>query len=200
MRVEKAAAILLGCSLFAASSGMTSAYLKSDPRILKNAVSVGSVSVELTEPAWQPENAQNLTPAGSVPKNPTVTNTGRNDAWIFLRLSVSAKHIFAVDRESGRKLPAADTELFSFAAKESWELIERTEGENAVEYVYGYKKLVKPSEATEPLFERVELVNYLEGDLTADETLHINIRAAAIQDHVCPPGAGLSEIYQHVRT
>ncbi len=198
MNVEKTAAIFLGCSLFAASSGITSAYLKSEPRILSNRVSAGSVYVKLTEPAWDPQKAQDMHPSDAVPKNPTATNTGKSDAWIFLHLSVPVKRISVVDPESRRKLDPSDQELFSFTANGAWELVSQKPAGGTVEYVYGYRELVAPSETTVPLFDEVVLVNYLEGEIGREEELHLTIRAEAIQDHVCPPGADLAEIYTYL--
>ena len=154
MKTEKAAAVFLGVSLFAASSGLTNAYLTEHPKAIVNLISSGSVDVELTEPAWQPENALGLVPGSVVPKNPTATNTGKSDAWIFLRVSVP------------------------------------------VNFIYGYREIVKPGEKTAPLFESVTLVNYLEGELTASDILQIPVEAVAVQDHVCEPGAALTEIYE----
>lgn len=198
MRMEKAAALLLGCSLFAASSGVTSAYLRADPRALVNSVSAGSVYVKLTEPDWNPDQAQNLTPGDSVPKNPVVTNTGKSDAWIFLRVSVPVKRIRTVDPKTRRQVDAADRELFSFTADSGWEMVSRGPGSGTMEYVFGYKKPVAPSGTTSPLFEEVTLVNYLEGELLHGENLVMTVRAEAIQDTVCPPGAGLAEIYAYL--
>ena len=55
---------------------------------------------------------------------------------------------------------------------------------------------MKPGEKTAPLFESVTLVNYLEGELTASDILQIPVEAVAVQDHVCEPGAALTEIYE----
>lgn len=195
MSAEKAAVIFLGISLFAASSGATSAFLVRTPQPVDNVITAGSVDVELTEPAWDPEQAQALKPGSVVPKNPTVINTGKNNAWIFLRLSVPVRHIILVDPQSRRKMEPADTELFSFTVNDMWEQIARTEEDGAVSYVYGYRNIVEPQGKTEALFEEVALVNYLEGQLTSDETLEMPIETLAIQDHVCPEGASLSEIY-----
>lgn len=196
MRTEKLMAAFLGLSLFAASSGLTSAYLHSYPEILQNIVTAGTLDVKLTEPSWDPTKATGLVPGSTVPKDPAPVNTGDHDAWIFLRLSVPVKHISLVNRESRRREPAKDVPLFSFAASDRWELIGQTAEKDAVNYVYGYKTLVKPQEKTSALFENVTLVNYLEGELLADDALTIPAEAVAIQDKVCPAGASLAEIYQ----
>lgn len=196
MKTEKAAAAFLGVSLFAASSGLTNAYLTEHPKALVNLISSGSVDVELTEPSWQPENALGLVPGSVVPKNPTATNTGKSDAWIFLRVSVPVKRISVVNPQTHRKEPPADIGIFSFIAAEGWERIAAERTADSINFIYGYRKLVKPGEKTTPLFESVTLVNYLEGELTASDILQIPVEAAAVQDHVCEPGAALTEIYE----
>lgn len=196
MKTEKMAAAFLGVSLFAASSGMTNAYLTARPKALANLLSPGQVDIELTESAWQPEKAVKLTPGSVVPKNPTVANTGESDAWIFLCVSVPVKHISVVNPQTHRKEPAADMGLFSFTVSEGWERIACERAQDSINYVYGYRQLMKPGEKTTPLFESVTLVNYLEGELTAEDVLQIPVRAAAVQDHVCAPGAALDEIYE----
>ena len=196
MKTEKAAAVFLGVSLFAASSGLTNAYLTEHPKAIVNLISSGSVDVELTEPAWQPENALGLVPGSVVPKNPTATNTGKSDAWIFLRVSVPVKCISVVNPQTNRKEPPADIGIFSFLAAEGWERITAERTADSINFIYGYREIVKPGEKTAPLFESVTLVNYLEGELTASDILQIPVEAVAVQDHVCEPGAALTEIYE----
>ena len=195
MKKERAAAVFLGFSLFAASSGITNAYLQ-DQKTVCNVVTTGGVKIDLTEPAWEPEQAEGLTPDSAVPKNPIVTNTGKTDAWIFLRVSVPVKNIILVEPQTRRKTESVQTELFAFTAGEDWELLEKKPEKDMVCYVYGFRRVVPPQDRTTPLFESVKLVNYLEGELTQEDVLDMPIEAAAIQDHVCPPGARLSEIYR----
>ena len=49
---------------------------------------VGNVSVDLTEPGWNPDDGTALTPNKTVKKDPQVTNTGSNDAFVFLQVKV----------------------------------------------------------------------------------------------------------------
>lgn len=196
MRIEKTAAVLLGFSLFASSSGLTSAYLTSRPRAVYNVVTTGNVEIDLSEPAWREEDADGLTPGSAVPKNPTVTNTGENAAWIFLRVLVPQRTISVVDAQTKRKTAPVKTELFTFEAKDGWELIGRAEKGSGIQYVYGCRTLIAPGEKTAPLFERVTLVNYLEGELTDEDVLQMPVEAVAIQDKVCPAGAALRDIYE----
>lgn len=196
MNIEKMAAVLLGISLFAASSGATSAYLTARPEEEKNVITAGNVTIRLTEPEWSADAAKGLAPKSVVPKNPMVTNTGSTDAWIFLRVSVPIRTIRVVNSQTRRAGGAEKTELFSFTANENWEQLSRTESGEYVQYVYGCRSIVPNGGQTAPLFEQVKLVNFLEGELTRADQLEMPVEAAAIQDKVCPPGAQLSDIYE----
>ena len=61
---------------------------------------VGNVSVDLTEPGWNPDDGTALTPNKTVKKDPQVTNTGSNDAFVFLQVKVRT----AVCRTAGSRI------------------------------------------------------------------------------------------------
>ena len=68
---------------------------------------VGNVSVDLTEPGWNPDDGTALTPNKTVKKDPQVTNTGSNDAFVFLQVKVptaSVKTAAAVCRTAGSRI------------------------------------------------------------------------------------------------
>ena len=146
----------VGCSTF----GLTMAYM-SDKDQATNVITVGDVTVDLTETNWKPETGVNILPRTEVAKNPEVTNTGSVDAWIFLKVKSPKKNIITVDNKTKRKKPAADVELFSFTPNSKWELVSKTDKGSEVEYVYGYKDIVKTKEKTQSLFDSVTMVNYL---------------------------------------
>lgn len=69
--------------------GATWAYLSATTDTLTNTFTfLGSdgIDAELTEPAWDPENAKNLTPGAEIPKDPQVTNTGKIDEYVGVKL------------------------------------------------------------------------------------------------------------------
>ncbi|MDO4344320.1 MAG: Camelysin metallo-endopeptidase [Eubacteriales bacterium] len=191
---EKIMGIILALTLFASASGATSAFLTSRPQSLENTVTMGSVKIRLEEPAWKQEAALGLEAGASVHKDPYVVNTGKNSAWIFLKVLVPVRTIRLVEASSGRKTEAKKTELFSFNSGEEWQMLEKTETSETVQYVYGYRQLVKPGQKTSPLFEYVKLANYLEGELSG-EILALPVEAAAVQDGICGENAGVKEIY-----
>lgn len=182
----------VGCSTF----GLTMAYM-SDKDQTTNVITVGDVTVDLTETNWKPETGVNILPRTEVAKNPEVTNTGSVDAWIFIKVRSPKKNIITVDNKTKRKKPAADVELFSFTPNSKWELVSKTDKGSEVEYVYGYKDIVKTKEKTQSLFDSVTMENYLEGSIDKKEKLTLPVEAMAVQWNVDKADVGLKKIYDY---
>ena len=197
-RYKKTAAAILGCmGIFLASAGVTNAFLQKPAGRLDNAVTPGSIGTELTEPLWKKEAAKDLVPGQTVSKNPIVTNTGKNDSWVFLRVDVPVRRISLVDPATKRKTKKKDTELLSFQAdQDAWELVEKKTDAGAAHYVYGFKKILRKGASTPPLFGEAAFVNYLEGELDPGEVLTMPIEAVAIQSNAENADAGLKAVYQ----
>ena len=97
----------VGCSTF----GLTMAYM-TDSEQNTNVITVGDVTVDLTETKWNPENGKDILPLETVEKNPQVTNTGSVNTWIFLKVKNPKKNIITVNNTSKRKNASANVELF----------------------------------------------------------------------------------------
>lgn len=65
--------------------GATLAYF-TDTKDAKNVFTVGNVKIELTEPHWV-EDAQ-LLPGREIAKDPTIINTGKNDAYLRVKIEI----------------------------------------------------------------------------------------------------------------
>ena len=185
-----------GVLVFASSAVITSAYFTSTDQTVTNVLIPGTVRGELKETDWEEKNGEHVLPGESRKKNPSVRNAGTLDSWMFLEVEIPVKTISLVDSQTHRKQPEAKTELFMFEANKNWELLERMEEENCVRYVYGYRERVASQQETEPLFETITAVPYLEGSLNDQEVFEIPVTAKAIQKNVAPEGTGLKEIYQ----
>ena len=199
IRKKRARTILwaiMGTLVFASSASITSAYFTSTDQTVRNILTPGTVRGELTETDWEEKNGEHLLPGESRKKNPAVRNAGTLASWMFLEVEIPVKTISLVDLKTRRKQPETRTELFTFEANKNWELLERTEEENSVRYVYGYRELIAPQQETEKLFETITAVSYLEGSLDAQEVFRIPVTAQAIQKNIAPEGTGLKEIYQ----
>lgn len=188
--------VVSGMMVFATSAALTCAYFTSTDQTLTNILTPGTVRGELTETDWEEGSGEHMLPGESRKKNPAVRNAGTLESWMFLEVEIPVRTISLVDPETGRKQPEEKTALFTFEANESWELLECTEEENSVHYIYGYQELVAPLKETECLFETIQAVPYLEGSLDDSEILDIPVTAKAIQKNIAPEGTGLKEIYQ----
>lgn len=187
------------------------AYL-SDTSSVTNTFTVGNVKVKLTEPDYPgngSDEVKNQTPGQETPKNPKITNTGINDAVVFLKVSVPVRKISPItDGKITGEKSAAEMFYFKLSGdptaqlknhfRESWtELPSKEEGTNlagaARTYVFGYSKRIAKNETTDALFDRVKLAHFIEEEIGTDDALSIDISTYAIQaDHIISSGSELS--------
>lgn len=176
-----------------ATVGFTSAYLSRSPGNVKNVITTGSVKIKLDEDKWNPNNAKDLYPLQSISKNPKITNTGKNDAVVFLEVSVPCVNISTVG-SNGLKTEKTKRELFTFSPKaDTWSLVKKTNSGTTETYVYGYKSTLKPNEVTTTLFDSVQAINYVEDEGIADNIYKVEVVAKAIQGNIA--NKGLEAVY-----
>ena len=161
-----------------ASVGGVSAYL-TDYEKVSNEFTVGKVDIELKEPEWKPEENKKIEPSKVIHKDPQITNTGTNDAFVYMEVSIPMANVEAA-AENGERLGKKMQELFSFESKESWMQLNAQNTENRRVYTYAYKKILKPQETSEALFDTVKFLNLIEGQLDG-QTFEIPVRAYAIK-------------------
>ncbi|MBQ8305587.1 MAG: Camelysin metallo-endopeptidase [Blautia sp.] len=158
--------------------GGTMAYL-TDYDTAANEFTVGKIDIELQEPTWKPEEHKKLVPTETIKKDPQVKNTGVNDAYVYLEVSVPMRNVVTADA-SGNRVNAKNMELFTFSSAQEWSLIDSyVKGENKI-YLYAYTQIVKPNQTTKPLFQQMTFANIVEGQLDG-KTLNVPVRAYAIQ-------------------
>jgi predicted ribosomally synthesized peptide with SipW-like signal peptide len=172
------AVVLCGVAAGVLLAGSSIAYL-TDYDSAKNEFTVGKVEIELDEPGWVPEEHTKIVPGEDIKKNPQVTNTGVNDAFVYLQVSVPKDTVITAD-DQGNRLESRNQKLFSFESKEGWTQISLEESEDTAIYTYSYDKILEPEETTTALFDSVHFVNLIEGQLD-EQSLAIPVRAYAIQ-------------------
>ena len=154
-----------------------------------NVFTIGEVEIGLEEPDWTPEEHTQITPNQTIEKDPTITNTGINDAFVFLTVEVPYKNIVTADVATGVKKAAADTELFTYALNSGWIEIGtpvKDAEKGTVTHLYAYgtasacTALASGAEAAE-LFSTVTFVNAIEDQGLEKQEVHIPIKAYAIQ-------------------
>ena len=161
-----------------ASVGGVSAYL-TDYEKVSNEFTVGKVDIELKEPEWKPEENKKIEPSKVIHKDPQITNTGTNDAFVYMEVSIPMANVEAA-AENGERLGKKVQELFYFEAKDNWMQLSVQNTESRRTYTYAYKKILKPQENSEALFDTVKFLNLIEGQLDG-QTFEIPVRAYAIQ-------------------
>ena len=124
--------IVAALLLIAVVIGGISAYFTKTTATLTNNFTIGSVNITLTEPTWNAANATNLVPGDQVDKDPTVTNTGANPAYIFVKVTVP-------NYPNGATTPV-NTDLFSLDTvdTDAWNLVTESTASNVHTYVYAY--------------------------------------------------------------
>ena len=190
-----AACVLVG----ALAVGGTMAYL-TDSESATNTFTVGKVDVALTEPNYPGNDSpdvKDLVPNQEVQKDPKVTNVGVNDAIVFMSVEVPVKDVTLV-KADGTKGAKEKTELFWLKDttdtqgiyanhfSDQWmELTSKGEKDltagNTNTYVFAYKTAVAKDAATDSLFDKIQLKNVIENEVTAGEAQNVVVNTYAIQ-------------------
>jgi len=151
-----------------------------DTESVTNTFTIGDVDITLTEPSWDetddnnndiPDAAESRTPGQVVDKDPTITNVGTNDAFVF------AKVVAACTTDAS---PAVPKELFTYTLNSGWYLMTPSNSCNngTVTRIYAYgtssamTRLAK--NGTAKLFDEVVVNTAITGDeagLTGNKTI-----------------------------
>ena len=117
----------------------------------ENKFTVGNVDIELTEPSWDENNAKDIVSGQVIAKDPTITNTGKNDAYVYMMVEIP----------KDTKTTEDFYPLFSFTANEGWTLIDSKLNDDSDAndyYLYAHSKSLAPGMAA-TLFNEVTFAN-----------------------------------------
>ena len=177
---------LIACGLVVSvAAGGTVAYL-TDAETANNTFTVGKVKIDLEEPSYpgnDSDEVKNIIPNQEIVKDPQIENTGNNDALVFIRVEIPQETFTDEDDGIGEQ---KKQDLFRLkGVSDQWELL-RTEtvagedGKAKTSYVYGYKKTLGKDATTDKLFQKVQMKNAVESDLSGNVE-DIIVTACAIQ-------------------
>ena len=181
MKINRKLLIIL-IFLIAISIGFAVAYFTEKTQELSNNITVGDIKTDIIEPSWDPDNAENIEPDKSIPKDPKIKNTGSNPCYVYLALTVPKSEVRLV--LDGEMLSnKQNTELFTYDVNSNWEEISTdTSNSNYNVHVYAYtSNVLSPNEETSPLFTSIKFKNVLEGELSSNKEFIVNVRSYAIQ-------------------
>ena len=189
------------------------AYL-TDTDTASNKFTVGQVKIDLQEPTWDeaddtdndgiPDYAEDIVPNATIAKDPQVKNVGKNDAYIYLKVTVPAKSVITAEEDGTRANGgvAQATQLFSYTPNANWTEITSKKATNTNDagevesytYVYYYNTKVAPEATTTTLFDEVKFANVIEEQIDLSEQ-QIDIEAYAIQADNLPADTSIEDAY-----
>lgn len=140
--------------------GASLAYFTDTSDTAENVFTIGNVDIELAEESWVPEDAENVYPGQTLPKDPTVENTGANPCFVRL-------HVTGLDA-----LGSADNLLITLDEI----------GENWVvdgEYIY-YTVELAAGDTTPAAFQSITIPAAADGSVT-DGTVYVTAEAIQSQ-------------------
>ena len=177
---------MIACGLVVSVAvGSTVAYL-TDAETATNTFTVGKVQIDLEEPGYpgnDSDEVKNIIPNQEIVKDPQIENTGSNDALAFLRVEIPQEMFTDGDDGTGAQ---KKQDLFRLkGVSDQWELLRtetvtREDGKGKTSYFYGYKKTLGKGATTDKLFQKVQMKNAVESDLSGNVE-DIVVTACAIQ-------------------
>lgn len=196
-KIKAVAAVLLGTVAVLMAAGSTMAYL-TDKDEVTNQFTVGRVKIEGKEPGYIPDpggKTEHIVPSQEIQKDPQIRNTGNNDAYVYMDVSVPIAKVITVD-EQGRRVNGGapkETELFVMnEVSDRWTLMYRKQLGDSMIYTYSYNEILIPGKTTEPLFESITFANVVEGQLE-EKQLDVPVNFYAIQSMNTGEGNSIAE-------
>lgn len=181
---------LLLCMILA--FGSTFAYL-TDTTSKTNTVTIGKVEIDVVEELWSqlpdtngdgiPDAAEHVIPSQTVTKDPSIKNTGNNDAYVYLSVEVPNRNITSFNPD-GTKVNGGnptETDLFNYEINDGWMLISSKTESGKTVYTYGYEEKLAAGAETPTLFDSVTVVNTQESQGLEETIQNIVINGYAIQ-------------------
>lgn len=168
--LKKTIAMVLVIALCCAVSvGLTVAYL-TDRDSVANVFTVGDVEIKLDEAFDQ---GSNLVPGVVIQKEPTITNTGDNDAWVWATIAIPAE----LDNDDASKnvihfnydKDYVNDTMWTWTDDQGW-MISEMEIEGVMYNVYTvlYQTALVPGAVTEPVMTRVYMDTNVDIDPNGD--------------------------------
>lgn len=171
MKNNKRNAIIALCLVACLAVAGVSAYF-TDADNATNEFTIGNISLDLQEPSWEPENAEDVTPNQTIDKDPQILNDGVNEEYVFITVEVPYANVVVAAEDGTKADAAADLELFTYEIDSAnWVEVGTAEKDattGTVTHVYAYAKegvmsALAADDTTPALFTSVKMINLVEG-------------------------------------
>ena len=151
----------------------------------ENKFTVGNVNISLTEPKWDAANPdgtlENIVAGQVITKDPTITNTGVNDAYVYIQVEVPKVYkTDIIDADGETVISKEHYPLFSFTPNKNWLLIDSQVGTKTDAYdyyLYAYNTKLAPKD-TVTLFNQLTFANITE-QYTENNSLNLDVKITA---------------------
>lgn len=177
---RRAGGAIIGCALACALAVGGALQFLTDHKTVTNDLALDTdLSIELTEPNWDPEAAKQMVPEKEVAKDPTIANDGTVSEYVFAKVKVP---VFTgkVAGEDGKATDVVDADLFAFDANEGWTQIGTATVEGGFRtYTFAYDDPLAAGESAAPVFSKVKTANLTTGLEITDTQIVVD--AYAIQ-------------------
>ena len=179
-----------------------------DAANMTNIFTVGKVSLALNEPSWSQSKAKSAVPNQIFDKDPQITNDGKNDEYVFLRVDVPYA-IVQTANVDGTRNPASETQMWNYDINPGWTQIGSTEKDTEKKtytytYVYGTVSdctVLKKDSTTGTLFDDIKFANVVEDTDLEDTNQQVSIYAYGIQtDYINHGNADPAAIWEILKT
>lgn len=178
--------------------GVAMAFLTaSDENV--NTFVIGDVKIDLDEPNWIPPTE--VVQGDVITKDPAVTNTGSNDAFVFMEVSIPKRQIYTYDPETNMRIensiegytPLVQTNATTApytntnTVDSHWvKVAEDKTNELWDKYVYAYGSdsactRLAADDTTPPVFESISYCYAVEGQGLDKDTFNVRLTSYAIQ-------------------
>ena len=180
-KTKKILSILIAAFAIIITGGVI-AYL-TDTDTATNTFTVGSVSIELTEANWNATNAQNVTPGQVINKDPAITNTGNNSAYVYLKVEEPIVALSA----------GGSASLISYTKNSGWTQLSTNTASGIKTTVFYYNNALAAGTSTSKLFNNVTVAEFDQS--TVNGSKNVVVTAYAIQSTGLPSGTTVQNAY-----
>lgn len=186
-KMFKRTTVVMAVAVLMVVGGATAYFTATDD--VTNRWTVGNVDIELQEPQYDASEGErtDIVPNKDLAKDPQIQNTGFNDAFVFLKVTVPKADVI-VAAQDGTQGAKQVQELFDYRINSAWVLVASSEGTTANTYIYAYGNpasctVLAPDEVTSVLFDSgtIKFKNVIEGQGLENSTLEMPVEAFGIQ-------------------
>ena len=164
MKKKLMAIALAVCVVAVLAAGASLAYFTDKTEAANNTFTMGNVKITLDETDLINDGSrtaagntyENLYPGMDMVKDPTVHNTGRNDAWVRVIVRVANGAAF-MDKFAIAPYASSPLEGLTHGLGAGWQITASTEdtATNDMVYTIVYNTVLKPGESTPAVFEKL---------------------------------------------